>query len=395
MTTTPATRRKRKRRELPKTMPLPGAVGVGGLWAMERHVLKGLRGAAERVTSLELLPADDDRELYQRVGSTAIINIAGVIVTGPSLFGRLFGGETSLGFIKRAVQEALADESVSRILMVFDSPGGTGLGLQDVADVIFNADTVKPVFAQTSGTMASAAYFLASQARRIFVAPDSLTGSVGILYVLDDVSKMFEMKGIKTHIFASGRFKGIGVDGTSLTQEHRGELQRMVDDTAAVFLKAVQRGRRLDALQVAEFADGRVHSGAPAVAVGLADEVATLDQTFAKIAGGNADAPALQATAPTPTVLATSQPIDSDPTGDAAVLTPEEIELIVAKDLRRILAIAAAVVGFEDIHGVLDIHHSARVEHWTLGKTHSVLLQRIGDHYWMKNMMKELTYGKA
>lgn len=273
-----------------------GLITAEGVWALEPSAFARLVVAAERVDLAQLearhalfeRERDEHAALFERVGSVAVIPISGIISRGASLFGLLFGGEAPLPQIKQAVAAAVADESVEKILLAIDSPGGTALGLQDVADVIFAANRSKPVIAHTQGQMASAAYFLGSQAGRVFVSPEGIVGAIGTLWMVEDTSKMFERLGIKFHAIGSGPLKGAGVDGTKLTDEFKAEIQQMVDGTAAVFKAAVARGRRMSAERVEQLADGGAHVGAAAVANGLADRVATFDQTLAALGEGQA-----------------------------------------------------------------------------------------------------------
>jgi ClpP class serine protease len=107
-------------------------------------------------------PADDaSREglPIRRIGGTAMIGIAGMLMKSPSIFAQWMGVR-SLDMIKRAVQAADGDDEVDQILLVIQSPGGSVYGLVDVANTI--AATQKPVTAQIDGYAFSAAYWLAS-----------------------------------------------------------------------------------------------------------------------------------------------------------------------------------------------------------------------------------------
>lgn len=94
--------------------------------------------------------------------------------------------------------------------------------------------------------MCSAAYWIASQADAIFATPSARVGSIGVLMPMLDESKAFEQAGLKVELFAAGKFKSIGVAGTSITDEQRAWLQAQVDETYADFKAAVlARGRRI------------------------------------------------------------------------------------------------------------------------------------------------------
>lgn len=288
---------------------------IAGVWSILPDVLNRLVRRAESVKAESFAPVEiDARELFGMVNNTAVIPVSGVLVKRHSIIGALFGGETTHAQIKMALAKAVADQHVENILLAIDSPGGTALGLQEVADAVQLAGRHKPVFAHTSGMMASAAYFIGSQASRIFVSADAWVGSIGVLTVIDDVSGAFEAAGIRTHVIVSTPLKGIGTVGAPVTDEHLAEIQRTVDSFASIFMRAVARGRRMSDTQVAKLADARMHSGEEAVRLGLADEVANFDEALVLTGGGTPERVTAEVPALTPEA---EQPApEPDPIGD-------------------------------------------------------------------------------
>ena len=83
---------------------------------------------------------DDEVESTEKKDSLAVINI--------------FGGLTHRGWwgttyetIRSAFNHALKDETISAILLNLSSPGGVVSGVFDLADEIFQARKIKPIFA--------------------------------------------------------------------------------------------------------------------------------------------------------------------------------------------------------------------------------------------------------
>ncbi len=57
----------------------------------------------------------------------------------------------------------------------------------------------------------------------------------------------FKEAGLKMEVFASGKFKSIGVPGTTLTDEQRAWMQSSIDEINANFqAAALARGRAID-----------------------------------------------------------------------------------------------------------------------------------------------------
>ena len=77
---------------------------------------------------------------------------------------------------------------------------------QYTADLIATIDAkVKPVYAFTDSLMASAAYNLGVSARKVVIGKMAEVGSVGVLVVHREASRMLEASGITTTVIRSGK----------------------------------------------------------------------------------------------------------------------------------------------------------------------------------------------
>ena len=262
------------------------------IWALEMATAARLDAAALRLAPgaagrLTDSPADG-AALYQNIGGTAIIPVVGMLTPAPTGWGWLLGSETTHTRLRAALAAALGASDVQRIVLAWSSPGGPTAGLQGLADDVRAADARKPVYSFTESLMASAAYFVGCQARRVIVSPEGLMGSIGTLWMMYDDSEQFKQLGVQAYTIRSAPLKGIGQPGTKFTKEQQAELQQLVNNLGAVFKSAVMRGRGLTAQRVEDLADGGMLVGAAAVAAGLADRVATLAQLLDEIGGGAA-----------------------------------------------------------------------------------------------------------
>lgn len=203
-----------------------------------------------------------------------IDGIARVPVGGP--IGQNFGefekgaGCVDVDDICAELDEAEADESVTSILMVFDTPGGMVQGTPECGARIMACE--KPIYAWTRGTMASAGYWLASCCDGIFCTPTAQVGSIGVCSSFKDLSKMASMAGIEVKSFGSGTYKGMGTPGTSLTAEQEIFLKNRVMTLAQQFYDHVTAMRGQIA---AADMQGQCFSGNDALAKGLVDGVYT------------------------------------------------------------------------------------------------------------------------
>ena len=107
--------------------------------------------------------------------------------------------------VRSLLRNATEDERVVGILLVIDSPGGTVAGTADLAASIRSAAKVKPVHAFVEDLAASAAYWAASQAGKVFANTNTaMVGSIGTYAVLIDSSEMANKAGIKVHVIRAG-----------------------------------------------------------------------------------------------------------------------------------------------------------------------------------------------
>jgi signal peptide peptidase SppA len=243
-----------------------------------------LYGWAEAVLArTRSAPAAPDEPMFR--GPVAHLPIFGMLGARPSLLTMIFGG-TPLSSLRAALAQAVETPSVRTILLEIDSPGGSVHGTSETWQAIKAADQVKPVTAVVSGTAASAAYWLATAARRIVATPSSDIGGIGVYGVHADKTALYTAKGITHTVIAAGAKKTEGLEVVPLTEEAKAALQRRVDAAYGRFVTEVAAGRKTAPEIVrAGFGEGRVLAAEDALAAGLVDGIQTLEQTVAGFAG--------------------------------------------------------------------------------------------------------------
>ena len=156
-------------------------------------------------------------------------------------------------------------------------------GTQDLAGDVAQAAGKKRLWAYIEDSAVGMAYWVASQAEKVFCNPTAIVGGIGTFDVLRDSSRRAENKGIVVHVIRAGKFKGAGTKGTVVTDEQLAQRQGLVDTLNEHFLAGVARGRKMSPGKVQSLADGRIHVGAAAVSLGLVDGVKTFDQVLQEI----------------------------------------------------------------------------------------------------------------
>jgi signal peptide peptidase SppA len=265
------------------------SLSTGGLWLLHprygQQILDGNRRLAEAQQQPNpeafwwaMEPPEVQTELTS--DGTMIIPIHGPLTKA----GSVWYDAPSTVQITEAVQQATSDSAVRQILLHIDSPGGQVAGIAELARAVRQANAVKPVLAHIDDLGASAAYWVASQARRITANSPAEVGALGAMIALLDMSGAFDARGLKMHVIATGPYKGVGVPGTSPDSEALAYLQEIVDDTAALFFDAVQTGRGLTDAQLEAATSGKVWLAAKAQGMGLIDAVQPYEQALREVA---------------------------------------------------------------------------------------------------------------
>lgn len=211
-------------------------------------------------------------------GAVAVIPIKGVLTQHGGC-----GGNTCEE-IGEWVDAAAGDNGIKAIVLDVDSPGGSVFGVQETGDKIRQAREVKPVFAVANSMMASAAYWLGSQATKIVGTPGADIGSIGVIMVHADYSSFLEQEGVRFSFITSSKHKAEGNWAEPLTDDARAHMQMRVDDYHATFVDAVAKGRTVTKSLVSnEFGQGRMFGAAKAKDIGMIDKIGTLASTVNRL----------------------------------------------------------------------------------------------------------------
>lgn len=269
-------------RVIAAALDVPWAIHPGKLREIE--ALLSDRAAGVRYTAEEIEAKIGGRRaaaIARRSGSVAVLPIQGTIAHRMGSLSETSGGistERIAGWLRAAV----ADESVKAIVLDVDSPGGTVSGVEELAREIHSAREKKPIVAVANAWAASAAYWLASQAEEVVVTPSGEVGSIGVYVAHVDRSKWAEREGLSVSLIHAGKHKVEGHPYGPLEDEARAEMQGKVDAYYRMFTGAVRRGRPQVSDDVMQ---GRMYTADQAVSAGLADRVATLDETMRRYGG--------------------------------------------------------------------------------------------------------------
>lgn len=247
-----------------------------------------LQAADEKLSAEEVqarITKQSERDVQRQEGSVAILPMRGVIANRMNLMSEISGGTSSEKF-GRMFGAAVSDSGVKAIVLDVESPGGVVTGTDELSSQIFAARGTKPIIAHVNGYAASAAYWIASAADEIVVTSSGQVGSIGVIGVHDDVSAALEKMGVKKTVQSAGKFKTEGSQFGPLSEEALAYRQAQIDAYYDDFVRAVARNRNVSLSTVRDgFGQGRMVRAEAAIAEGMADRIATLDETIARFAG--------------------------------------------------------------------------------------------------------------
>ena len=206
----------------------------------------------------------------------AVVKIEGVILDSKDIIEEL--------------REHRENKSVKAIMLRIDSPGGAVAPSQEIyTEVLKIRDEGKKKIVTSMGSVAaSGGYYIASASDRIVANPGSVTGSIGVILELANVSGLMKKVGVESVVIKSGKFKDVGSLFRTMTAEERELLQGVIDDTYDQFVDAVAAGRGINKEDLLPIADGRVFTGRQAKKLGLVDDLGSMQDAIkitADIAG--------------------------------------------------------------------------------------------------------------
>lgn len=257
-------------------------------WAMDelwiRQVLE--IAAREHEPTPQLLEAYRGRAVAEAERLTIRGNVGIVTVRGPMFrYANLFtevSGATSYDTIRRDLQVAVDYSAIEAIVLNVDSPGGEANGVAELARAVRAASERKRVVAYGGGTMASAAYWIASAASEIVIAESAILGSIGVRIAVIDDRQARASRGVKEVEFVSSQSPGKALDLDS--DDGRARIQRRADALAQVFIDAVAANRGVTSQEVIDrFGGGDVKVGQAAVDAGMADRLGSFETLIGEL----------------------------------------------------------------------------------------------------------------
>ena len=175
--------------------------------------------------------------------------------------------------------EAEVDPEIKAIILRIDSPGGAVAPTQEIYEEVRRIDAKKPIYSSFGSVAASGGYYIGAATRKIYANAGTLTGSIGVIMQMADLSELFKFVKYKPETIKAGRYKDVGNPARPMTNEERALLTELLAGTHKQFMSDIEAVRK-DRLKkpLIELAQGQIFHGTEAKEFGLVDEIGSLWQ---------------------------------------------------------------------------------------------------------------------
>jgi protease-4 len=234
--------------------------------------------------------------------AVAVIDVDGLMLN-MDMVGPGSAGENPVSLFRERLEAAAADPCTRAVVVRINSPGG-GVTASDIMrhDLEeFKLRTSLPVVACLMDVSAGGGYYLATAADQIVAHPTTITGGIGVILNLYNLSGFLAKNDVASIPIKSGPNINGGVvleraaeDGTPQEQEQfrliteqREHLQIIANQYHERFKDTVLRSRPMIDPSQQNLFDGRIFTGAQAAQLHLIDSLGYLDDAV-EIARGMA-----------------------------------------------------------------------------------------------------------
>ncbi|MBA4031962.1 MAG: signal peptide peptidase SppA [Planctomyces sp.] len=239
--------------------------------------LSGLNGMITIMNALSGQAPGTKKSSAPKIG---ILYASGMISTGSSqsspLSGEVLGSAT---FIK-AVRQLRDDDTVKAVVLRIDSPGGSALASDLMWHELELLKEKKPLVASMSDVAGSGGYYIAMGTQKIYAAPGTVTGSIGVVGGKVALEKMYKNLGVNVVVLERGKNSGVLSTTTGFTETQREATRALMNEIYEQFTTKAAAGRKMEVGKLELLARGRIYSGNRALEIGLVDEIGTLEDAI-------------------------------------------------------------------------------------------------------------------
>jgi len=228
---------------------------------------------------LSTLPNKKPNTLINKHNKVAIIVAKGTILNGNQDPGTIGGDSTA-----RLLRKARNNKQVKAVVLRVDSPGGSSYASEIIRqEVELLKAAGKPVVASMGTYGASGGYWISAAADKIFAAPTTITGSIGIFGMMMTFDKALDKLGVHSDGVGTTELAGFS-PARPMTAGMEKLFQLNIERGYRDFISLVADNRNMTLEQVDQIAQGRVWTGKKAYELGLIDQLGGLNDAVTEAA---------------------------------------------------------------------------------------------------------------
>jgi protease-4 len=266
---------------MPKDALAKGLVDSIGRWETVKDVIKNIEGEEKKLINPGSiakfhLPKDD---FWGEKPQIAVIYALGVCAMDEGITARR---------LVKDIESVMNNSKIKAMVLRVDSPGGDALASDLVAEAIRKCSEKKPVIISQGSVAASGGYWISMYGDTIVAAPNTITGSIGVIggWIYNKGFK--EKLGMSTDFVKVGKHAdlefgaplpliGQNLPDRNLTEEERAKMEYIITSLYKDFIAKVAKGRNKEYDEIESVAQGRVWSGYDGKEIGLVDVIGGLE----------------------------------------------------------------------------------------------------------------------
>ena len=182
----------------------------------------------------------------------------------------VFAGEENINVsetLEKTKYSKKKNNKIKAVVLRVNSPGGSALTSDIIAEKVKELAEEKPVYVSMSSVAASGGYYISTNAHKIFVDRNTITGSIGVVSILPDFSKLITDNGVNIEKIFDGEYSDL-YSADSFTEKKYNKIYNSNLKVYEDFLNVVSKGRRIDKEKLKTIAEGRIWTGDEAIKIG-------------------------------------------------------------------------------------------------------------------------------
>ena len=184
--------------------------------------------------------------------------------------------------IQKELKIAEKNPDIKGVVIRINSPGGSALA----SDIIYNSikNITKPVYISMGGVTASGGYYISVAGDKIYADKETLTGSIGVISMIPNVSELVKKLDINYSTISKGKYSDMGSLVKNMTDDEKDKIRASSIKVYEEFVSKVAEGRKMTREEVFKYAEGRVWLGEEAKKIGLVDEIGGIEKVVSDLA---------------------------------------------------------------------------------------------------------------